>query len=61
MRPRFKEDVAGHSLVLPTINPVPYGFCDALGHLGAEEGVVDVHVEVERERGVFRHGVKGQR
>lgn len=58
MRPRFEEYVAGHSLVLPTINPVPYRLCDALGHLGAEEGVVDVHVEMKGERGVFRHGFK---
>lgn len=53
MRPRFKENVAGERLILPTVYPVPDGFCNALGHLGTKECVVDVHVEVERKAGMF--------
>ena len=53
MRPRFKENVAGERLILPTVYAVPDGLCDALGHLGAEECVVDVHIEVERKAGMF--------
>ena len=58
MRSRLKEYMAGERLVLPTVYPVPDGLCDTLRHIGAEEGVVDVHVEVEWEGCVFRHGLK---
>ncbi len=53
MRPRFKKNVAGERLILPTVYAVPDGLCDALGHLGAEECVVDVHIEVKRKAGMF--------
>jgi hypothetical protein len=58
MRPALTENVAGKQLVLPAIYAVPDSLCDALGHIGAEERVVDVHVEVERKRSVFRHNLK---
>ena len=53
MRPRFKENVAGHSLVFPTVYAVPDGFCDTFRHLRTKECVVDVHIEVERKAGMF--------
>ena len=48
-------------MILPTVYAVPDGLCDALGHLGTKECVVDVHVEVEWEGCVFSHDLKKQR
>jgi hypothetical protein len=53
--------MAGKQLVLPAIYAVPDGLCDALGHIGAQERVVDVHVEMKRKRNVFSHNFKKQR
>jgi len=50
--------MAGERLVLSTVYPVPDGLCDTLRHIGAEEGVIDVHVKMKGERRVFRHGLK---
>ena len=58
MRPALKENMAGKQLVLPAIYAVPDGLCDALRHIGAQERVVDVHVEMERKRSVFSHNFK---
>ncbi len=53
MRPRFKKNVAGERLILPTVYAVPDGPCDTLWHIGTKEGVVDVHIEVKRKAGMF--------
>jgi len=58
MRPTLKEHMAGKHLVLPAIYAMPYPLRNALRHIGAKEGVIDVHVEMERERGVFGHSTK---
>lgn len=55
MRPRFQKDMAGERLILPAIYPVPDGLCDTLWHIGAEELVVHIYVEMERKAGVFWH------
>ena len=50
--------MAGKRLILPAIYAVPDGFCDTLRHIGAEERIIHVHIEVKRKRGVFRHNIK---
>ncbi|MFO0000769.1 MAG: hypothetical protein ACK559_06545, partial [bacterium] len=48
-------DVAGQDLALAAVDAVPDALRGALRHRGAEEGVVDVDVQVERQAGVSRH------
>jgi hypothetical protein len=55
MRPRFQEYMAGKRLILPAIYPVPNSFRNALRHIGAEERIVDIHIEVKRKSSVFSH------
>jgi hypothetical protein len=55
MRPRLKENMAGERLILPAIYPVPNSFCCSTWHIRAKERIVDIHIEVKRERGVFGH------
>ena len=57
MRPRFKENMAGERLILPAIYPVPNSFCCSLRHIRTKERIVDIHIEVKRERSVFGHNI----
>lgn len=58
MRPALKENVTGKYLVFPAIYPMPYSLRNALRHIRAKEGVVHIHIEMERKGGVFGHSTK---
>jgi hypothetical protein len=58
MGPTLKEHMAGKDLVLPAIHPVPYSLRNALWHIRAKERIVNIHIEMERKRGVAGHGAK---
>jgi hypothetical protein len=58
MGPTLKEHMAGKDLILPAEHPVPYSLRNALWHIRAKERIVNIHIEMERKRGVAGHGAK---
>jgi hypothetical protein len=47
--------MARQDLIFTAIYAMPYPLRNALRHIWAKEGVVHIHIKMERERGVFGH------